>query len=302
VAAQLAELLAALEHGPCVRVLVLDVKGSAPRDPGAGMLVTPEYLSGSIGGGRLEFAAENTAREMLSGTDARAQFTEVHGLGPDHEQCCGGAVTLLFQRFDPADRQALRDAVANAPALRWDYGSSHPTWQAGELAAKGGFREETRSLVPELCLFGAGHVGTALVPLLAGLSIPLRWYDPRTDRLPKSPPPHVIETRSDDPLGMVDAAGDDALFLVMTHSHPLDEDLCHAVLSRGRFGWLGLIGSKSKRARFVHRLARRGIEPALLERLQCPVGLPDVRGKRPATIALSIAAQLVAERLPEALR
>jgi xanthine dehydrogenase accessory factor len=182
-------------------------------------------------------------------------------------------VTLLYERFEADDRDAFLAAFEN--------GEPRP---------------------PELFLFGAGHVGQALVPLLAALPLRLHWFDPRPERLPTALPAPVLETCSDNPQALVEGAPDDALFLVMTHSHPLDEDICFAVLERERFGWLGLIGSRSKRARFVHRLAKRGIAAAELERLQCPVGLTVVAGKRPATIALSIAAQLVSEHVPEALR
>ena len=88
----------------------------------------------------------------------------------------------------------------------------------------------------------------------------------------------------------------------MTHSHELDEDLCHAILNRGDFSWLGLIGSMSKRKRFEHRLAKRGIEQKQLDSLTCPVGMAGITGKRPATIAVSIAAQLLMEIVPESWR
>lgn len=325
--AGLPALLAALSLGPCVRITLLEVRGSAPREAGAVMLVSAGGERGSIGGGRLEYAATQTARTLLQAADGPRQLIERQGLGPDLEQCCGGAVRLLFQRFEPRDADALRAAIEGSQAapilfrcdtqsLEWRTTDAAPAQLEEFIAATradgrsrfvetadGAWLVEPVAMQPlELCLFGAGHVGTALVPLLAELPFRIRWFDPRSERLPTVPPPQVIELRSDDPLGLVRDASDAALFLVMTHSHPLDEDICHAVLSRGRFAWLGLIGSRSKRARFVHRLARRGIGAATLERLTCPVGLAGVEGKRPATIALAIAAQLLAEQVPAALR
>ena len=80
---------------------------------------------------------------------------------------------------------------------------------------------------------------------------------------------------------------------MMTHSHQMDEDICFEILRRDDYAWLGLIGSGTKRRRFVHRLERRGIEPARLDDVVCPIGLAGIRGKQPATIALSLAAQLM---------
>jgi xanthine dehydrogenase accessory factor len=319
-------LLEQLQQGPGVRVTLIGIKGSSPRGVGASMLVHDHGQSGSIGGGALEYAAQHTARELLAHRDPRVQFTQVHGLGPDHEQCCGGAVTLLFQRFQAQDHGTLRAALGTGRPLPWRLDGAdtalplmeagnwdHPAIAAAMTATDGlpcvietaGGRwwvESPAQAGMDLYLFGAGHVGTALVPLLADLPLRLHWFDSRQELLPDQPPAHVVATLSDDPIALVDSASDQALFLVMTHSHPLDEDICHAVLAKGRFGWLGLIGSKSKRARFAHRLARRGIAQGELARLQCPVGLAGVQGKRPATIALAIAAQLVAEQLPAALR
>jgi xanthine dehydrogenase accessory factor len=106
--------------------------------------------------------------------------------------------------------------------------------------------------------------------------------------------PDAFETvHSGDPEAEVARAEAGSFFVVMTHSHQLDEDICLQVLQCGDFAWLGLIGSDTKRRRFVHRLERRGIQPEQLERLVCPIGLSGIRGKQPATIALSLAAQLM---------
>ena len=99
--------------------------------------------------------------------------------------------------------------------------------------------------------------------------------------------------RTDSPPDLVAEARPGSIFIVMTHSHQLDEDICLEVLRRDDFAWLGLIGSDTKRRRFVHRLEQRGIEPSKLDALVCPIGLSGIRGKQPATIALSLAAQLM---------
>lgn len=318
-------LVEVLSRHNCVAVTVLQVKGSAPREVGAMMLVSEMGEVGSIGGGRLEHAALLAARQLLLNWEGPRQFCEWQGLGPDHDQCCGGAVQLLFQCFDQYENLDLERAVAageplvfacTGEALDWRVAGQQLEGPAELLAAVAATRADGQSrfvtagdwLVVaavqdrvELCLYGAGHVATALVPLLAELPFELNWFDPLPGRMPERLPAHVTETSDHDPQATARFASAGAMHLVMTHSHALDEDICHAVLERGEFGWLGLIGSKSKRARFVHRLARRGIDAALLQRLVCPVGLPGVTGKRPATIAVAIAAQLAAS-LPPGMR
>jgi xanthine dehydrogenase accessory factor len=138
-------------------------------------------------------------------------------------------------------------------------------------------------------------VGKAVVKALADLPFEIRWVDSRDLEFPDAVPDNTTTIRSDDPLAELKAAAPQTTFIVMTHSHELDEEICHAILIRDDFAFLGLIGSRSKGRRFVHRLAKRGISEAALERLICPIGLPGISGKEPATIALSLAAQLMSE-------
>lgn len=149
----------------------------------------------------------------------------------------------------------------------------------------------------ELVLFGAGHVARALVPILAPLAGRIHWVDERADAFPVSPPAGNLRmVVSDDPVGEVAAAPANCCFLVMTHSHALDEALAHAILHRGGFRWFGLIGSLSKRRRFERRLAGRGIDGASLARMTCPIGIEGIADKAPASIAVAVAAQLLRER------
>jgi len=148
----------------------------------------------------------------------------------------------------------------------------------------------------QVAVFGAGHVGKALVRLLADLPCAVTWVDPRPEAFPAEPLPGVRREVSDDPAGEVAglAAGTD--LLVMTHSHALDLEVVEAALRRGDLGFLGLIGSATKRRTFLSRLARRGLGEAAMARLTCPIGLPGVGGKLPAEIAISTAAQLLERR------
>ena len=142
-------------------------------------------------------------------------------------------------------------------------------------------------------LFGAGHVGQEVVRTLSPLPFRVTWIDGREGLFPPGLPAAFATVHSDDPPAEVATAEAGSIFVVMTHSHQLDEEICLQVLQRDDFAWLGLIGSETKRRRFVLRLGQRGIEPAQLEKLVCPVGISGIGGKEPATIALSLVAQLM---------
>ena len=144
-----------------------------------------------------------------------------------------------------------------------------------------------------LLLFGAGHVGAALVKQLAQLPCTITWVDERDDMFPAQLPANVRIEATDTPEALVAAAPPGASFLVMTHSHALDQRLSEAILSRGDIGWFGLIGSATKRVQFTRRLRERGIPPDRIAAMACPIGLPGIRNKTPAAIAISVGAQLL---------
>lgn len=231
-----------------VLVTVLGVKGSAPRDSGTKMLVAGDMCVDTIGGGHLEYAAINRARELLLSGE-NLQHLEEFPLGAKLGQCCGGRVTLLYECF----------AATATP----------------------------------VALFGAGHVGRALVPLLAQLPLRVRWIDSRADQFPDEIPngvtrvvvPHPQEEVADLPPG--------TFVLVMTHEHPLDYAITEAALRRGDAGFLGVIGSQTKAQRFRMRLEHRGFHRDAVASMHCPIGSADVPGKRPMEVAVSIAAQLI---------
>ncbi|MEE4460694.1 xanthine dehydrogenase accessory protein XdhC [Azotobacter chroococcum] len=145
-----------------------------------------------------------------------------------------------------------------------------------------------------IALFGAGHVGRALAPLLAGLPCRLRWIDSREEEFPDPLPAGVERVVDDEVLGEVGRMPAGSYFIVMTHDHQLDLQLAEAILKRNDFAYFGLIGSKSKRARFEHRLHERGLAAETVQRMRCPMGLPEVKGKLPLEIAISIAGEVIA--------
>lgn len=146
----------------------------------------------------------------------------------------------------------------------------------------------------QVALFGAGHVGSALVNILAGTSdCRITWVDGRAGQFPPELPSNVEARLSDNPVAEVEDLSGQAYCLVMTHDHQLDQDLCEALLRRNDFAFLGLIGSATKQRRFAQRLREKGINERQLERLTCPIGIPGIESKEPGVIAVSVAAQLL---------
>ncbi|WAJ39640.1 xanthine dehydrogenase accessory protein XdhC [Pseudomonas sp. GOM7] len=146
----------------------------------------------------------------------------------------------------------------------------------------------------QIAVFGAGHVGRALVPLLASLPCKVRWIDAREQEFPEQIPPGVQKIVDDEVVDEVASMPPGSYFIVMTHDHQLDLELTAAILKRGDFAYFGLIGSKTKRVKFEHRLRQRGLDEATLARMRCPMGLPEVKGKLPMEIAVSIAGEVIA--------
>ncbi len=145
-----------------------------------------------------------------------------------------------------------------------------------------------------IAVFGAGHVGRALVPLLASLPCRVRWIDSREHEFPALLPDGVEKVVNDEVLDEVERMPPGSHFIVMTHNHPLDLELTAAILARNDFAYFGLIGSKTKRVKFEHRLRERGVDAERLQRMRCPMGLEQVKGKLPAEIAISIAGEVIA--------
>ena len=252
---------------PAVVVEVTEARGSVPREAGTRMFVSADETAGTIGGGHLELKAIACAREMLRSGEA-TPHTEHYPLGPALGQCCGGAVTLGYAALDA---QALARWPLAAPRFH-------------------------------LQLFGAGHVGRAIARALAPLNVTVDWIDEREDEFPATFHDHGSDPRGEWPAhirkvcieaveGEVRSAPPGAFYLVLTHRHDLDLRISEAILARADFGFFGLIGSQTKRARFMHRFEQRGLDAA---RMTCPIGLPGIEGKEPEVIAASVVAQLLA--------
>jgi xanthine dehydrogenase accessory factor len=280
---------AAHAAGPAALVTVLATEGSAPRGPGARMVVTADGVAGTIGGGTLEYQAVEQARAILSHAPG-AWRVQDWPLGPLLGQCCGGRVRLLVEHLDCTDwvdRPALATIATNrivrVPARE---ASPPPMPARGPLPGPGTiFLEPGDGPRLSLMLFGAGHVGEAIATRLDGLPVDLGWFDSR----PEQDRDGVMVQGEDDLIACAGHTPEDSAVLILTHDHQLDYRLTAAALrSPARF--IGLIGSATKRARFLSRLTAEGLDTT---RLTCPIGIDGLSGKEPAVIAIAVIAQLL---------
>jgi xanthine dehydrogenase accessory factor len=301
----LTKALASLDDGQdIVLVTVTATKGSSPRDHGSHMLVTKAGIWQTIGGGALEFDVMARARKMLASDDdnwQRQHMTVI--LGPDMGQCCGGQMSLLLEKFTAKQAGALAALAqegCQGQMLAHPLGSGVPLRLQSALSSfdEAVFMTPVMPRQMPLFIFGAGHVSRALIPRLDGLEFDIFLVDIEADRFANNLGDNVQKLLAKAPEKIALRAPQGAVHLVMTHSHSLDEAICLQLLMRGDFAYLGLIGSKSKRARFAKRLAAAGVPSAMLDQLICPIGISEINGKSPAHVALSIAADLaIGQRL-----
>jgi xanthine dehydrogenase accessory factor len=255
-----------LESGErAIVVSVLAVRGSAPREAGTYMLVSRAQTFGTIGGGHLEWEVSDLARMLLADSSRQTfPLKKSYALGPSLGQCCGGSVDVEFFSLS-VDTLALLQQH-DSPLFR-------------------------------LHLFGVGHVGSALVSVMAPLRCQVFWIDEREEAFPSVLPERVRACPSDLPEAEVQEALAGDFFVVMTHRHDLDLRIVEAILRRGDAGFIGLIGSATKRARFASQLAVRGLS---MQAVQCPLApdrvplaLPVAVRKEPGVLALAIAQELL---------
>ncbi len=246
-----------------VLVEIIGAAGSTPRDCGAWMLVAKADVKGTIGGGQLEFIAIDTARQMLRGGD-KTRTLDVP-LGPEIGQCCGGRVELKLARVDMELAAVLRARFSR------------------EVGAHA-----------HVYVMGAGHVGRALVRALALLPLKTVIVDNRAqtlDGLPKN-----IETRLRAiPEAEVRLAPAGSAFVVLTHDHALDFLIAREALEREDACYVGMIGSRTKRAAFASWLKVETGSKALAEHLTCPIGGHNLSDKRPEIIAALVVHEILVQ-------
>jgi xanthine dehydrogenase accessory factor len=273
-------------HGACAMVSVIKAEGSVPREEGARMVVTPQGFHGTIGGGTLEWKALAEAQRLLGKPGAVKMLTQ--SLGPDLGQCCGGRVTLAIENFSTASLAVVSDFAA-----REEQGPFTLTGRLGPNVTER-FGEARRSVL----LFGAGHVGRAVMLALAPLPFDVTWADPRPEAFPAAMPQNVTPCAGN-PLEVAEAAPQGSFAFIMSHSHPLDLAIAEVALRNPAIAHVGVIGSATKCARFTRRLREAGVDDARITAMICPIGVGGIRSKLPAAIAVSVAAQVIT--LDEAL-
>lgn len=328
---ELCDITAAGER--VVLVTVAGSRGSSPREVGAKMIVTSNSTVGTIGGGQLEYQCTRIAADLL---DAEEQATlRRFPLGASMGQCCGGVVDILFEPISnglPGWLQVIRglhgqrepaaivtaiDAAAQKFVVTADsqFGSDSENLSAVVL-------ESTRAVLADcnsacrvddwfvepvvasnfnIAVFGAGHVGSAVVASLSSLDCNIRWIDSRRNIF-RNTPSNVRAIESGAPALEVAAMPPGSCYVVMTHSHAIDFEICDRILRRGDAAYCGLIGSVSKRRRFEKRYREQGMPLVVLENLVCPIGVDGISGKKPAEIAVSAAAELLQAYERTALR
>jgi xanthine dehydrogenase accessory factor len=296
------------------------------------MIVTARETIGTIGGGQLEYQCTQIACEQLkpASTDAVKRLMRRFALGANCGQCCGGVVEVLFEQVPPEaqwlgpleDLHNERIAVvmvtstkepANKYLVTADTGAVFGSethcpddiLASGRAMLSGGGEAKTTGdylLEPirpntfNIAVFGAGHVGAAIVDVLSRLECDIRWVDSRRNIFPTSLPENVLAVESADPAREVMAMPPGSWFLIMTHSHPADQEICARVLRREDFAYCGLVGSLSKRRRFERLMRKQGIPAALLDRLVCPVGVSGITGRKPVEIAIAVGAEVLQVR------
>ena len=260
-----------LAQKPAIWVTVLQAQGSVPRGAGTVMAVFADDFLGTIGGGHLEFEALAQARQYLMDPAhlPALPFEKRIALGPSLGQCCGGALVLKLEHVTVADEARLQAILAAEASRRFQ----------------------------SLALFGGGHVGQALVKVLAPLPFHVRWIDSRDEIFPSDVAPQVVCEHSNPVHAAVPDLAPHSRVLIMSFSHAEDLDVVAACLLRQRqkkdLPYIGLIGSATKWASFKRRLTERGFSEEECQQVTCPIGVPGIQGKEPEVIAVAVAAQLL---------
>jgi xanthine dehydrogenase accessory factor len=314
-------------------VTVVGVRGSAPREIGAKMIVTGRETIGTIGGGQLEYQCTRIGVKQIRrespyrGRRLQRRFP----LGTNCGQCCGGVVDVMFERVTasssnwldelkrfhderrpvvvvtPLDEGTGRYLVTTDRCMHFDTDAACADealaaarqmifHRSGAAAFAGFILEPIMQSDFHVAVFGAGHVGAATVDILSKLECNIRWIDGRRNVFPAQFPDNVTPVESANPAQEVAAMPRGTSYLVMTHSHPLDFEICDQVLRRGDFAYCGLIGSLSKRRRFEREMRKQAMPDTVLERLTCPIGVAGITCKKPADIAVAVAAELLRVR------
>ncbi|NUF33679.1 xanthine dehydrogenase accessory protein XdhC [Acinetobacter oleivorans] len=304
---------------PTVLVTVVRADGSTPREVGATMLLRLNLQqqwqqSDTIGGGHLEFQAIDIAKAMLRETEACVRRVERFNLSARLGQCCGGVMWLLFEKISPAvitsdlshclqawrAGQRIWRTVSRQHASIWQIvdmnKEQQPCFEVQPASSdQWQFDQQIQPYAMQVLICGAGHVGEAIVRCLLPIGVSVKWIDPRDDIFPSDLLEKVQCLTTDTLEAEIEHFDRSGAILILTHDHQLDLQLCFTALKPAAkpFAYVGMIGSKSKRAIFEKRMQIRGYTPETLQRLVCPIGIEGISSKQPATIAVAVVAQLL---------
>lgn len=244
-----------------ILITVTQTEGSVPREVGTWMVITDKSIIGTLGGGNVEFQAIAHAKNFKNEVEKTKRFA----LGPSLGQCCGGVMDLSFEQINLEQLALLKAKL--------------------DMACK------------PVALFGGGHVGRAIVNVLATLPYRITWIDSRDEIFPSDASSKVACEHSDPVQSAVASLVAGSAVLIMSFSHAEDLEIVQQCLKRNRekndLPFIGLIGSKTKWATFQNRLKGRGFTEVELAQVTCPIGVAGISGKEPEVIAVAVAAQLL---------
>ena len=299
------KILSTLSAGnSCAMISVVETFGSTPREVGARIIVNKEgVFYGSIGGGNMENTSLQEAQSLLQSNSDEIILKE-YLLGPELGQCCGGAVKILTEVFTPdhideveifvrSESEGLFMTTGEIGDYRVQRSIIDGSEQTVGINEGGRLIESFGASNPTVYVFGAGHIGKALMLTLAPLPLDITWIDSRPDIFPQSIPQNFTAITDKEPDNSLAQAPDDAYILILTHDHGIDFDIVHAALKMQRFSYVGVIGSKTKKARFKSRLIQAGLSQGVVDKMICPIGIPSIKSKNPAAIATSVTAELL---------
>lgn len=305
-----------LDDLPLVIVTVVRADGSTPREVGATMLLRFDIhkkiqQSDTIGGGHLEYQAIDLAKNMLIDSSHPDIILERFNLSARLGQCCGGVMWVVFEKMSPSKlndefllcQQAWENGHHIIRLMAQQKKSSWVVTSSDESKTDGLIQNEqvwefTQKIQPfqmNVLIFGAGHVGEAIVRCLLPIGVKIKWVDPRDEIFPLDLVDAVECISTDIPEANIDTFPRSGAILILTHDHQLDLKLCFSALKPmdSPFAFVGMIGSKSKRAIFEKRMSMRGYTEQNLKHLVCPIGMNGISSKQPAIIAIAVVAQLL---------
>ena len=243
---------------------IIKAKGSVPRNENVSMVISSSKQYGTIGGGELEYQVIKESKALLNNLDCNQKIIELP-LGPTLGQCCGGFVKIQLSKFK----------------------------NGKNLLLKHDLKEQIINQNQNLYIFGAGHVGNALLSKLDGVGFNIFVIDSRENFISKINADYVFPILAKDHTIIIKNTPSKSYYLVLTHSHQLDLSICDSILKKNDFTFIGLIGSKTKKIRFTKRLIEIGHDKNLIDKIECPIGIQSIEGKEPDVIAISIIARLL---------